>query len=222
MSSNDPKPRIIAHMNREHTAHLKRYLRAFNGLTPSAAADAQLIDLTLSTLTITSASGKHTVPVTPPMKSLADARVRLVDMAEQAQRKLGLSDVIVSRFQGPRGAGIFSFLGVAFYFVSAVALRLGFLSPGTAAWDLIDRYFPYRGAEGFAWLANALLVPVLGVHVLEAWWMAKSRLAKYGVEAGSGVWVLWVLDTFVEGFPAIVRFDGLVKEERAKKEGVQH
>jgi hypothetical protein len=221
MASNNPKTRIMSHMNKEHGADLKRYLRAFNGLSSSAAADAQLTDLSLDSLTIKSVSGVHTVRISPPMKSLADARVCLVDMAQRAQEKLGLSDIRIDRFVGPRGFGIASFIGVAFYLVSAAALQLGLLRPGTAAWALLDKRFPY-GAECFAWLTRAIVVPVLAIHVTEAFWMARSRLAKYGVEAGSALWFMWVSETFIEGYPAMARFDGLVREERKKKDSVTH
>ncbi|KAI8623549.1 hypothetical protein F5Y19DRAFT_458223 [Xylariaceae sp. FL1651] len=222
MASSDPKARIISHMNKDHAAELKQYLRAFNGLSSSAAAGAQLTDLTLDSLAIKSASGAHTVRVSPPMKSLADARVRLVDMAQRAQAQLGLSDIRITQFVGPRGAGIASFAGVGFYLVSAAALGLGLLHPGTAAWALLDRFFPYQGATGFVWLVRAIFVPVVAIHVTEAWWMARSRLVKHGVEVGSTLWLMWVLLTFIEGYPAMVRFDGLVEEERRKKDSAKH
>ncbi|KAI1117575.1 hypothetical protein F5Y14DRAFT_354407 [Nemania sp. NC0429] len=222
MASSDPRPRIMAHMNKEHSAELKLYLRAFNGLSPSAAADAQLTDLALDALSIKSASGAHVVRVSPPMKSLADARVRLVDMAARAQEQLGLSDVRVDRFLGPRGVGLASFVGVAFYFVSAAAVASGLVQPGTWVWEVLDTYFPYYGAAGYVWVVKAIALPVFVLHAAEAWWMARSRLARYGVEAGGALWLMWVLETFVEGYPAILRFDGLVREEKKKKEAAKH
>ncbi|KAI1427519.1 putative integral membrane protein [Xylaria sp. FL1777] len=222
MAASDPKARIMAHMNKEHGADLKRYLQAFNGLSSSAASGAKLTDLTFETLTIESASGAHAVRVAPPMKSFADARVRLVDMAERAQATLGLSDIRIATFQGPRGGGLVSFVGVGFYIVSAVAVALGLVQPGTAAWSVLDACFPYEGAAGFVWIVKAIAVPVAAIHVTEAWWMARSRLAKYGVETGSALWFKWVLETAVEGFPAFKRFDRLVREERAKKDAVKH
>ncbi|KAI0403467.1 hypothetical protein F4802DRAFT_599065 [Xylaria palmicola] len=227
MATSDPRARIMAHMNRDHTAELSMYLRAFNGLSASAAAGARLTGLSLDALTVESASGVHTVRVSPPMGSLADARVRMVDMAARARSSLGLSDVRVDRFVRPRGGGLASFLGVGFYFASALALALGLLRPGTAAWALLDRHFPAGsggggGAATFAWLVRRLFVPVVLIHTAEAWWMARSRLARHGVEAGSALWFKWVLETFVEGYPAFRRFDGLVREERAKKDAAKH
>ncbi|KAI0147762.1 hypothetical protein GGR57DRAFT_244328 [Xylariaceae sp. FL1272] len=221
MAVPDAKTRIMSHMNKEHGAELKQYLRAFNGLSSSAAADAELIDLSLDTLSIKSASGVHKVRISPPMKTLADARVRLVDMAQVAQQKLGLSDIRINEFEAPRGVGIVSFIGVSFYFASALALSFGLLRPGTTAWATLDNYFPY-GAQGFAWLVKAIAIPVLIIHVTEAWWMARGRLATYGIEVGSTLWFLWVVQVFLEGFPAMARFDSLVAAEKKKKESVKH
>ncbi|KAK5636743.1 hypothetical protein RRF57_012455 [Xylaria bambusicola] len=222
MAASDPRARIMSHMNKEHDADLSRYLQAFNGLPASAASAAKLTDLTFDTLTIQSRSGVHSVRITPPMKSFADARVRLVDMAERAQAKLGLGDVRIDRFEGPQGAGLASFIGVSVYFVSAAALALGFLRPGTAAWAALDGFFPYKGAEGFVWLVRMIFVPVFAIHVTEAWWMAQSRLKKFNVETGSALWFSWVAETFLEGVPAFQRFDGMVREEKRKKDAAKH
>lgn len=231
MATKDPRARIMSHMNKEHGADLERYLRAFNGVPAPAARGAQLTDLSLTTLTIaTSSSGaqqqqqqQHSVEVTPPMKSLADARERFVAMAARARERLGLGDVRVTKCAAPRGLGLFTFLGVAFYFVSAAALAAGFLRPeNPALWGVLDACFPYRGAEGFVWSVRTIALPVAVIHCAEAWHMARSRLGRYGVEIGGGVWWLWVLKTFVEGFPAFAAFDALVAEERAKKDAVKH
>ncbi|KAI1401240.1 hypothetical protein F4819DRAFT_334558 [Hypoxylon fuscum] len=213
------KARIVGHMNKDHGKELTHYLRAFNGLSSSAARNAQITEMTLDTMTIQSASGSHTVAITPPLGSAADARVRLVEMSQRAQQKLGLSDIQISAFTRPEGAGIISCLGVSLYFVCAATIAL--VQPGTAVWDVLDTAFPY-GASGYKWLVKAIFVPVLIIHVTEAWWMSKTRLAKHGIEAGSALWLLWVANTFVEGYPAMMRFDGLVEVEKKKKESAKH
>lgn len=218
------KARIIAHMNRDHAAELAHYLRAFNGIPASAARGAHLTDLSLDTLHLKTGSGKtHTVAITPPMTSLSESRVRLVDMATTAQKKLGLSDIKMDKsYTPPEGPGIASFAGVAFYFLSALALP--FLHPGTAGWNLIDSVYPslLGGAEGFVWLTRAIVVPVLLIHITEAWWMARTRMATHSVDVGSRTWCLWVGNTFFEGAPAFWRFDRLVEAERVRRAGIKH
>ncbi|KAI1381126.1 hypothetical protein F4677DRAFT_117612 [Hypoxylon crocopeplum] len=214
------KARILAHMNKEHTKELSHYLRAYNGLSASASRNAQLADMTLDAMTITSASGTHSVAIAPPLGSAADARVRLVEMSQRAQQRLGLSDIQITAYTPPRGIGAATFFGVSLYF--ACAATLGLVRPGTAAWDFLDAVFPFGGAPAYKWLVGALFVPVVAIHVVEAWWMARTRLTTHGVEPGSALWLMWVADTFMEGVPSMQRFDGMVEAERKKKDSAKH
>lgn len=218
--SNDAvKARIMSHMNKDHTYELSNYLRAFNDLPASAARNPQLLDLTLDAMTIKSASGTHVVPIVPPMNSLADSRVRMVEMAQAALRQLGLSDIRITTFAPPAGGGIISFTGVSFYFFCLVTLPL--VQQSTSAWDVVDALFP-GGAAWYRWTVKALIVPVLAIHLTEAWWIARTRLSKHGIEAGSTLWLLWVVGTFFEGAPAMFRFDAMVDEQRKRREGGKH
>ncbi|KAI2468408.1 hypothetical protein F4781DRAFT_269429 [Annulohypoxylon bovei var. microspora] len=215
MALNEPhKSRIVGHMNSDHAGELEEYLRAFNKLSASAAAGAQIADMTLASMTIKSASGTHAVAITPPLASAADARVVLVDMSMQAKQQLGLSPIRVTTWTPPSGLGLLTFAGVALYFVCAATLPL--VQPGTAIFEAVDGVWP-SGAEGYRWLVRTIFVPVVAIHVTEAWWMARSRLVRHGVKTWSGVWALWALGTFVEGWPAIRRFDRLVEKEGAKQ-----
>ncbi|KAI0596081.1 putative integral membrane protein [Biscogniauxia sp. FL1348] len=213
------KARIIEHMNEDHTVEMSQYLRAYNGLSASAASKAQLQDITLSAMTIRSASGTHAVAIEPAMDSLADAGERLVAMSLRAQAQLGLSDIRIHEWTRPAGLGLATFAGVSLYMASAAALAAGLVAPGTAAWDLLDaRFFPSLGggAAAYVWLVRALFVPTVVTHVLETWWMVRGRLVDHSVVPGSAVWWLWTANTFVEGYPCMRRFDRLVVEKRQK------
>lgn len=111
-------------------------------------------------------------------------------------------------FYPPQGAGIVSFTGVLWYFMSAAAYFSGNLAPGSPLWRLIEAaHFP-GGAASYVWLVRMILVPVLGIHLFEAaYLMAVRRLAPLGVPVGSTMWLLWVGCVFVEGLPAWQRFD---------------
>ncbi|KAI1095269.1 hypothetical protein F5B19DRAFT_440772 [Rostrohypoxylon terebratum] len=214
MALNEPhKSRIIGHMNADHGGEIEEYLRAFNGVSAGSARGAQITDMSLTTMTIKSASGTHTVAITPALKTAADARVVLVNMSAQAKAKLGLSSIKVRAWHPPSGLGLLTFAGVALYFVCAATYLL--VAPSTAAWRLLDDFWP-GGATAYKWLVRAIFVPVMLIHLGEAWWMARSRLRKHGVEFGSKVWFLWTLGTFVEGLPAMKRFDRVVEEEGKK------
>lgn len=215
------KARIMSHMNKDHTYELSHYLRAFNGVSSSAARNPQLTDLALDSMSIRSTGGSHVVRIAPPMASLMDSRVRMIEMAQEAQQKLGLSSIRIATYAPPAGGGVVSFAGVALYFFCAATLGLGLVRPGTAAWEALDAFFPF-GAEGYTWLVKAIFVPVLVIHVSEAWWIARTRLAKHGIETGTKLWLLWVADTFLEGLPAMWRFDALVDAEKKLREGAKH
>ncbi|KAI0171747.1 hypothetical protein GGR52DRAFT_572911 [Hypoxylon sp. FL1284] len=218
------KARIIAHMNKDHADELSHYLRAFNGVPEPAARGAALTDMTADAMTVRGADGvRHAVAIAPPLASAADARPRLVDMSQRARKLLGLDEedaVRISTYTPPEGAGVVSSVGVSLYFVCAATLSL--VRPGTAAWAALDAFFPY-GAPGYRWLVRAIFVPVLVIHVTEAYWMARTRLAAHGVAVGSALWLLWMANAFIEGYPAMRRFDGLVEAERRRKmESAKH
>jgi hypothetical protein len=205
-------------MNKDHAGELSLYLRAFNGVPASAASAPRIVDMSLDGMEIQSASGAHTVAIRPPLANWGASRVKLVEMAGEALRKLGLSDIKIDVFSPPAGLDLVPFLGILLYFFCAATRA--FVQPGTAAWDALDDVFP-GGADGYRWLIKAMFVPVVAIHVTEAWWMSTTRLAKHRVE-GAWVWWLWNAAVFFEGYTAFRRFDGLVAKEKARKEGLKH
>lgn len=215
-------------VNKDHTADLEYYLRAFNGLSASVAAKPQLVDMETDKMVIkTAASGDktlHTVAIDPPMANLSESRARLVDMTRDALQRLGLSDVVVDRYLPPAGFDCVVFFGVAFYFFCAATVSFVDRGAGTPIWDALDAAIPpaLGGVAGYVWLVKAIFVPVLAIHVTESWWMHRTRMERHRVPAFSGVWWLWVGSVFFEGIPAFRRLDRLVAMERAKKEAQKH
>lgn len=223
------KARTITHMNKDHAGDMSAILRHFAGLTEEQAADPEMLDLDLATVTVRSASGVHAVPVTPPMGSWGDRRGRLVDMTVEARRALGL-DVAVEdkeasvaattgpvRFYPPEGVGLLSFAGVMWYFLSAAFYFSGHIVPGSLFWQFVEViHFP-GGPQLYAWLVKVILVPMIAIHVFEAAHvMANKRLAARGVPVGSPVWLMWTGCTFFEGAPAWQRWDRKVLGNQKK------
>lgn len=235
------KKRTIAHMNKDHTDDMAAILQHYSHLSASQADGAEMLDLDLTAMTIRSASGVHTVPVTPPMDAWDDRRARLVAMTADARKALGLDDndhatasaVAVPageqtstgpspgtqpsapRYVPPQGTDWISFAGVSFYFLCAGLVYGGLVTPDSPAWAALEAVRFPRGPVGFIWLVEALFLPVLAIHVAEAWWMDRSRLAPAGVARGSRVWLLWVGNAFLEGVPAYRRWDRVVKAGKA-------
>ncbi|KAG6360391.1 hypothetical protein INS49_011449 [Diaporthe citri] len=231
------KKRTIAHMNKDHTDDMSAILQHYSHLSVSQADGAEMLDIDLTAMTIRSASGTHTVPVTPPMDTWDDRRVRLVAMTADARKALGLDDddghdvapaatpaaedtstssgpgaqPAAPRHVPPQGTDWISFAGVSFYFLCAGLVYSKLVTPESPAWRALEAVRFPQGPVGFIWLVEALFMPVLAIHVAEAWWMDRSRLAPAGVARGSRVWLLWVCNAFLEGVPAYRRWDRVVK-----------
>jgi len=221
------KARIIKHMNTDHAASLSLYLRHYRNLSASAAENPKLVDVSYSSLTITSADGTpHEIPLEPQLQSWADARPRVVAMDRDARAGLGLlppleasdehdsapAKVMVTAYDAPTAPFHVFMIGmVAFLFGGYFARRNGYwLVPGAWYWKNVMVYFPLGGAEGYAWLQGKLVVPVVLVHGAETLWMV-GRLRAHGVRMGTGLWWKWVGATFLEGFGAHQRFSAVVK-----------
>lgn len=232
--------KTIAHMNKDHSDDMSAILQHQAHLSAPEAADAEMLGLDLTTITIRSASGVHAVPVTPPMDHWDDRRARLAEMTESARKALvhdggeqqepghvaapgaaaaaadGTTPAAKIQFYPPRGSDWLSFGGLALYYFSAALVYGGFVTPGSEAWRFLDLVgFPY-GPVGFIWLVRQIIGLVLGIHALEAFWLDRSRLAPGGLRRGSGVWWLWIGAAFFEGLPAYRRWDRHVKGKGSK------
>src|SRR5690606_11788652 len=128
------------------------------------------------------------IPLEPPMKSYAEARTRAVEMDLAAREGLGLGDVDIDVFAPPEGFAVFVSGSVLFFFFCYFALP--WQVPGSALYTIWDRFFP-GGAETHKWFVQKIFLPVIGIHIAEAAWLDRTRLVKYGVRRGSGVWWAW-------------------------------
>lgn len=213
------KARTIAHMNKDHSEDMSAILRHYASLTAEEAAGAEMQDLDLATMVIRADSGVHAVPVTPPMSSWSDRRARLVEMTVAARTALGLGVAEDSdqdhapsgsagvQFYPPEGVGVLSFAGVSWYFLSAALVFSGNAEPGSVFSRFIETvHFP-GGPGMYVWLVKLIIVPMLAIHIAEAAYMAKSRLATRHVPVGSKVWLLWVVCAFFEGAPCWKKWD---------------
>lgn len=207
------KDRIISHMNREHTRELSHLLRHYNRLSSSQAAKPSLRDISLETMHIRAGGLNHDVTFTPALKSWDDVRTRLVEMDATSRGALGISDVYVTEYRPPHGLGLAFFIGVVSYFCSAIALP--WIVPGSLPWTILSKVFP-GGPTWYIWLVRVIFVPVLTIHVVEAYFFDKLRMKKHGVERWSGLWWAWEISVFLEGVSAMWRVDEIVAEKRQK------
>ncbi|KAG6149875.1 hypothetical protein E4U28_006437 [Claviceps purpurea] len=213
------RDRIIAHMNQLHSRELTHYLRHYRGLTTRQSAGATLHDLTLQGMRIRARGIDHVVNFNPPLQSWTQVRQRVVEMDAVARDGLGISDIYMDRFYMPDLLGSLVMIGVGSYFISALCLP--WIKPGLFLWGLLDMHFPW-GAETFRWLVKMIFLPVLGIHILEPLYFDMSRLRKHGVDRGSGLWWMWIVSCFLEGFTAFKRFDRVIASRKAEKEAKKH
>lgn len=231
------KTRTILHMNKDHATDLQHILQHFNSLSASEAAEPELVDIDLSSLTICTGDAKvHIVRLEPPMAAWNDRRQRLVEMTMTARAALGIetpdsdhSDggrIIITKYHTPSVADALVGLAVLLYFSSYVLVRAGFLDQTS---DLYKTWLPYSeilytvidkfhpgGVKYFSKIVQLIFYPVLLIHLAEATIMDITRLSKHGIERFTVLWAAWVVSTFFEGYMAFMRFDGVVEGLKAK------
>ena len=212
--------RIISHMNKDHQDSVTRFLEHFAQVSNSSARNAKLTDITLESLTITSHTGSpYHIPLDPPLKNWMEARERMVAMDQEALRGLGRSNITVKEYRRPRGFLAVVFVAAATTFV-CFSQRSNFL-PGSFLYDYILRHVPSFAKFCYD-IRPYVLYPMLALHASEAVWMERTRLQKFNVPRFSRLWWQWLLSNFIEGVGAFKRFDGIVREEIAKKESRKH
>jgi hypothetical protein len=94
--------------------------------------------------------------------------------------------------------------------------------PGTFIYDkLVVPWFP-GGAPWFFFIVRMrVAVPLLCIHLGEAYLLHRTRLSRYGVRTGSGLWWAWVLSCFVEGFGSFQRIDAMLKKQTVELDKVE-
>lgn len=117
----------VRHMNNDHKMALYDYLAHYNGITldfSDSRTSVELVRIANDGLTISyKAPGQKAqtavVTLSPPMASLGEARMRLVNMAKESAAALGHSHVRLKTYIPPSVADIVSLaLSVAPYSVS--------------------------------------------------------------------------------------------------------
>ena len=226
------KTRILSHMNSDHAESLSLFAQHYCKIPPSQSKTAKLTDIELDHMIISTSQSftvsnrnvaRNYVPITPPMSSFSEARERMVAMNNESLNGLGLSDIKVTTYRFPRGYHWVVFFAVTISFISFS--RPEFTSPEHGGF-LYDFWSMNGYAPGLAALGHTLqpytFVLMLVIHTTEAAYLARSRLRKHGVKAGSPLWYVWTISCFLEGFGAFQRFDAIVQEKKEEKKAKKH
>ncbi|KIW94280.1 uncharacterized protein Z519_05596 [Cladophialophora bantiana CBS 173.52] len=221
LDSSAMKTRILTHMNADHQLSLRLYLQHYSHVPSPGTLSAQMLDITTEHMIISSGFGRHIIQFEPPMKSLMEARERLVTMHELCLKQLDLSDVVVERYVPPDRAwqwmlcGLCVLISTTFPFRESLRLESG--SWISKLWSL-DGAAPWLARLSYT-LAPAVLGVMVTVHCGEAMWFIQRRLRRHWVEWGSATWWCWVLDCLLEGGGCLTRFDRVVKRMEGEKKG---
>lgn len=209
--------RIINHVNKDHKEALSHYLQHY-GKVPKAAASTptsppELLEVDLDSMTIRAGDGQqHNIPFTPALASWDEMRSRFVEM--DATARDALYDVTVTEYAPPKGAGAVVLGSILFYFSCYASLPL--IVPGSPAGELVEGLFP-GGLATFRWVVKAIFWPVILIHSTEAIAFDRIRMSRHNVPRWSGLWWLWEVNCWLEGFTCWKRIDAIIEEKRAAK-----
>ena len=230
MAAAEAKARIMAHMNADHPDSLEDYLEFYNGIKATPGS-AKMIDLELESMKIEYADALgntqiSTVKIQPPMASLGDSRVKLVAMAEEATGKsfhqpTDMPPAAASAPSMPTSPPKSS-IGWTFPelpgFISIPLLAFGWwacsqeypLSPGGP----IEKFLPLVIVEFGRRFREQIFAMMIGIHLIEA-----SIVARKCIESGASIpiIVLWTVNGFFEGGPAIARVNKVIKKKEKEQ-----
>ena len=214
------KDRIVQHMNKDHQDSLIRYLEHYCHVSSYYARNAQLEDITFTSMTITSGkSCRYIIPLDPPLASWSEARPRVVAMDSVSIEGLKRSKIIVKKYKRPKGLWIVVPFLVAGT-MAAFSKRSNF-EPGSLFYDYLLKFVP--DFAKFCHTIQPYLLPgILMIHTTETAHMISSRLEKHSVPRFSALWWKWVISAFFEGVGAFRRIDRIVADEEDLKAKIKH
>lgn len=179
-----------------------------------------MTDIDLSAMKFSCGGQTTTIPFNPPMKSLREARERLVQMDKDTLQILDRSDITVTRYIAP-----YAKLGHLFNFGQCLLVFLllprgANFRPGSLLYNNLLVMAP--AFASFVLQVRWIVLPVmLAIHVFESTIMAK-KVKRHGLSPADALWWAWVGSSFVEGITSFWRLDGLIAEKQREKDAKKH
>lgn len=232
------KERIVNHMNKDHTdsvsysaavqdsispPQIRRYLQAFKQKFFYQVRGARLIDVTLNDIKFTCGGQQVVMPFDPPMKTLKEARERLVQLDKDALKALGHSDITVTNYVPPWAPGqhyIHIINSAACLFTWIIFARKANFQSGSFVHDNLLSRFP--SWSEFCLAIQPFLISIMFIiHAVEAVLMAR-KLSRHGLTPFDGIWWAWVGSAFNEGFTSFRRVNTHIEQKQKEKELKRH
>ncbi|KAF2005313.1 integral membrane protein-like protein [Amniculicola lignicola CBS 123094] len=214
------KERIIKHMNADHQDSVRRYFEHAQGVSAIRARNARMTDISLTEMKFSTGSTETSMAFDPPMKSLREARERLVQLDKDTLVSLSRSDIAVTKYIPPyvHPAHLFNFSSCLLTYI--VYSRPAHFRPGSLFFD--NLFYKFPGFANFSLTIQPWLMTImLAIHIYESSLMIR-KLGKHGLTAYDGVWWGWLASCFVEGVTSFKRLDGLIAEKKKEKEAKKH
>ncbi|CDK28383.1 unnamed protein product [Kuraishia capsulata CBS 1993] len=206
----DATARILSHMNKDHSVAVEDYLSVYGGVTvDNKVANVRMRDIELDHMTIgfnhelIETEVLKPIPFDPPMKSLREARERLVAMAKEAAAKRGYSHISINEMVYPPKQN-YPVL------VLTVLLIWGFFKPDYLYGVVYPKVLPQPVTDFVRFLTPFSFYLIAFLHIGECFLCMRPRLNKHRVPLDFKI--EWMLDCLIEGFPSWKRFDKLVKK----------
>lgn len=179
-----------------------------------------MTDIDLNQMKFSCGGQASTVSFDPPMKSLREARERLVQMDKETLQILGRSDIAVTRYIPP-----YAKLGHLYNFTQCLLVFLllprgANFKPGSLLYDSVLYMVP--AFARFVLQVRWIVLPLtLAIHATESVIMA-NKVKRHGLSSADAVWWMWVGSSFVEGITSFWRLDGLIAEKQKEKDAKKH
>ena len=139
----------------------------------------------------------------------------MVQLVNESLKGLDRSEITVTTYRRPRGFHLVVFTVVVLT-VAAFYRRKNFQPGQSMLYDRLLVHVP--GFANFCYAVQPLVISLmLLIHAFEASVMAWTRLRRHGVGFFTGLWWVWMVSCFIEGFGAFQRFDGIVERELEKR-----
>jgi hypothetical protein len=194
---------------------IRRYLEVYTSKTARQSRKAQMTDIDLVKMRFSCGGQGSVIPFDPPLKSLRQARERLVQMDEDCLHILGDGGIFITQYVPP-----YAKLGHLINFSQCLLVYLllpreANFTPGSLLYDNVLVHVPAL-ADFILQIRWYLLPLMVGIHLAEASIMAK-KLSKHALTYMEPIWWLWVGSSFVEGITSFWRLNSWIEKKRAKK-----
>lgn len=161
-----------------------------------------------------------TIPFEPPLKSLREARERLVQLDKDSLEKLNRDSTPITTFIPAyvNPGHLFNFAQCLLGY--AILSRSSNFQPGSLHYDL----WLYRVPDFAVLFGKArpyILFLMLAIHITESMLMVR-KLGRHGLKPSERIWWLWVGTCFIEGVTSFWRLDGWIEARRKEKESKKH